>query len=188
MGEEYVVSKKKQNFMKKMALRIFQHEVKRQCKFALMAGKDLNIALRDADQNRIWYSVQGFLVAAGNISKLLWPPEPAYRQRGKELRKSLSVPSDSPLRPRRFRNHLEHFDERLERWAATSKRHNFVDSVVGPTGLIKGVSLEDCLRMLDTTKRAVTFRGDVYYFQPVASTIAGLCKRATVEAKKPHGK
>jgi len=62
--------------MKAMVLRIFQREVERQCKFALVAAEDLSSALQAGDMDRIWYSVQTFLVAAGNISKLCWPSLP----------------------------------------------------------------------------------------------------------------
>ena len=97
-------------------LRIFQREVERQCKFGLIATNDLVKALQAPDIDRIWYSVQALLSAAGNVSKLLWPFKPLLSERGVELRASLSVGEHSLLRPRTFRNHFEHFDERLEKW------------------------------------------------------------------------
>lgn len=114
--------------MEAMVLRIFQREVERQCKFAIIAVEDLSQALQIGDMDRIWYSIQAILVAAGNVSKLLWPPKPLLPERGAELRASLSVDDDSPLEPRTFRNHFEHFDERLEQWATSSERRNFADS------------------------------------------------------------
>jgi hypothetical protein len=104
-------------------LRIFQLEVVTQCQFAIMAIEDLENALKDMnDMNRpasngmtrIWYSIQAFLIATGNLSKLLWPSTPAILERGSELRASLSVEDNSCLQPRTFRNHFEHYDERLE--------------------------------------------------------------------------
>lgn len=172
--------------METMILRIFQREVERQCKFALIAVQDLNQALQTNDKDRIWYSIQAFLVAAGNISKLLWPPRPLLPERGVELRSSLSVSDDSPLEPRTFRNHFEHFDERLERWATSSERHNFADSNVGPLSMIVGLEPGDFLRNFDTTNFAVTFRGDIYHLQPVANAILDLWQRAAVEAEKPY--
>ena len=132
--------------METMVLRIFQREVERQCKFALIAAQDLNQALKVSDMDSVWYSVQAFLVAAGNISKLLWPPKPLLPERGAELRASLSVSDDSPIEPRTFRNHFKHFDERLEQWATSSERHNFADSNVGLSGMITGTEQGDYLR------------------------------------------
>jgi len=170
--------------METMILQIFQHEVKRQCKFASIAFKDMKHALDTHDMDRIWYCVQAFLIAAGNISKLLWPSAPLLPERGDELRTSFAISDESPLEPRKFRNHFEHFDERLEKWAASSKRNNFVDSNVISQGAIKGVNLEDCLRNLDSTNFAVTFRGDVYYLLPVYKAIEELWRKA--ETQKLH--
>ena len=172
--------------MDKMVLRIFQQEVERQCKFSLLALKDLDQALENRDMDRIWYSVQSFLVAAGNISQILWPPKPLLPERGAELRASLFVSGDSPLEPRTFRNHFEHFDERLEAWATSSKRRNFADSNVGPTGMIAGLEPGDYLRNFDTTLFAITFRGDLYDLRPIADAVRDLWEKALVESKKPH--
>lgn len=171
--------------MDTMILRIFQREVERQCKFALMAEHGLKQALRTGDVDGIWYSVRAFLVAAGNISKLLWPPRPSSTERGAKLRES-PVPINSPLKPRTFRNSFEHFDERLEQWATSSERHNLADSNVGSPNMIVGLELGDYLRNFDTVNWAVTFRGDTYYIQPIADAIQELWQRASVEAAKPH--
>lgn len=136
--------------MDKTLLRIFQREVERQCKFSLIAVQDLEQSLKVNDSDRIWYAVQALLVAAGNISKLLWPPMPLTPNRGEELRASLSVKDRSPLESRTFRNHFEHFDERLEKWASSSKRRNFADSNVGPLGMIVGLDGKDYIRNFDT--------------------------------------
>jgi hypothetical protein len=168
----------------KDVLSIFQMETEKQCTFALMAHKDMQTALQAADTNRIWYSVQAFLIAAGNLSKLLWNPHASIPDRPEELRNSFGVSDSSPLAPRQFRNHFEHFDERLETWATSSKRKNFVDSNVGPSGMFPGFAPEDYLRNFDTTKGAVTFRGDEYILKPVADAIVELHAKAQTAANK----
>jgi len=172
--------------MDKMLLRIFQREIERQTRFSLLAIEDLETALKVGDTDRIWYSVQGLLVAAGNVSKLLWPPSPLVANRGKELRQSLCTPDDSVLAPRTFRNHFEHFDERLEEWATSSRRKNFVDSNVGPSGMISEIESTDYLRNLDTTQHEVTFRGDTYPLRPLVEALRELHVKAAAEAAKPH--
>jgi hypothetical protein len=126
------------NVVEKEILKVFQREVERQCRFALMAVEELNQSLKSCNMDGIWYSIQSFLVAVGNVSKLLWPPNSRFSGRGIDLRKSLSVDDDSPLAPRTFRNHFEHFDERLEDWATSLGSHNFIDGNVGPPGMIHG--------------------------------------------------
>jgi hypothetical protein len=169
----------------KMLLRIFQWEVERQASFGLIAAQDLERALRSADTDRVWYSVQSLLVAVGNVSKLLWPGRSTVPRRGEELRTSLGIPDDSALQPRTFRNHFEHFDERLEQWATSSQRKNFADSNIGPTGMISGLEPGDYLRNFDTTKYAVTFRGDTYLLNPLIEALQELHARASVESRKP---
>lgn len=138
--------------------RIFVSEIKSQCTFAVIAAKDFNAALQQGDHDRIWYSVHAFLSATANVSKILWPKE-IHKDRGDELRQLLSVPDDSVLKPRKFRNHFEHFDERLERWATSSERRNFVDRGIMHKNAIVGIDPSDYLRNLDTEDMAITFRG-----------------------------
>ncbi len=193
--------------MDKMLLWIFQSEVERQCDFALIAAQDLEGSLQSMGavgkaedpiahmkycMNRLWYSVQALLVAVGNISKLLWPSKELLPERGAELRTSLSVGEDSPLEPRTFRNHFEHFDDRLEQWATSSERCNLFDSNVGPSGikLVEGLNIQpaDYLRNFDTTNFAVTFRGDVYHLHPLIDAISDLrgeANRATRQWAMP---
>ena len=58
--------------------------------------------------------------------------------RGDELRAMLGVDEVSPQSSRKFRNHFEHFDERLEAWAAED--HAFLyDCNVGPMGMFGNV-------------------------------------------------
>jgi hypothetical protein len=174
--------------MDTMLLRIFQGEVERQCKFALLAVSDLDDAIVSMALDRIWYSVQSFLVATGNVSKLLWPEKPRSASRGEILRQSLSVDTDSPLAPRTFRNHFEHFDERLERWAASWERQNFVDSNVLPEDAITDLATSDYLRDLDPVTKKLTFRGDEYLLRPMIDAVSKLWERANIAASAPYWK
>ncbi len=160
---------------------IFLLELQRQARFGLMAGHDLNQALAALDLDRLWYSVQSLLVAAGNVSKLLWPSDPKIPDRAATLKQALNVPDDSPLEPRTFRNHFEHFDERLETWATSSDHRNVVDSNVGPPGAIVGIDPGDFLRNFDPTSGAITFRGDTYDIQPIAQALTEVYDTATQE-------
>lgn len=171
--------------MDKPALRIFQGEVERQCQFALIAVQDLQTAFKATDMDRLWYSIQSFLVAVGNVSKLLWPSKEGMSGRAVELRQSLCVDDNSPLEPRHFRNHFEHFDERLEAWATKSKRRNLVDSCVGPADFISVIDPEDYLRNFDTSSYGVTFQGDVYQLQPIVDAVVELYPIAAAESDKP---
>jgi hypothetical protein len=140
-----------------------------------------------AATDRLWYAVQAFLVAAGNVSKLLWPSDkPLLPKRGPELRASLQVEEDSPLKPRTFRNHFEHFDARIEEWAVSSEHRVFIDSNIGPVDRMNfsGAEPGDYLRNFDPSDFTVTFRGDRYCLPPIADAIEWLWPKATVRLQQ----
>jgi hypothetical protein len=163
--------------MDAMLLEIFRSEIERQCKIAVMAFQDLEKALHAYDMDRVWFSIQGFLVAVGMVSKLLWPANSSSSERGLELRKAFAVSNDSRLSPRTFRNHFEHFDERLETWANSSDRHNFLDANLGSLDRIAGIDQVDFLRNFDPASFVLTYQGDSYHLRPVVEAIGDLWKR-----------
>lgn len=61
---------------------LFVGEIQRQCNFALIAYEGMKTSLNEmkpGDSNELdnfWYSVQSFLVAVANISKIIWPSSP----------------------------------------------------------------------------------------------------------------
>ena len=146
-------------------------EVSRQATFGILAHEDLVGAISARNATRIWFSVQSLLVAAGNVSKLLWPPRKQSAGRGKQLRDSIGVTETSSLKARTFRNVFEHYDEKLEDWMTSSKRHNIVDSnVIGP-GAIQGVDPGDFLRNIDPTSWTLTFRGSRLQILPLIEAL-----------------
>lgn len=189
--------------MEKFVLRIFQEEIKRQCKFAVIATSEIKSGLSSLNADQVWYAIQNFLVAVANISKIFWPSYERYqyqgdklrkegkveeakkrikkaeelKQRGEELRKDLGVCNNSPIHLREFRNHFEHFDERLEDWAKSSKNLNFVDSNIGPSNAIVGFSKGDYIRNFDNVAWRVTFRGEEYELKPVVKAIHELYQK-----------
>ncbi|PNR88536.1 hypothetical protein X925_05945 [Petrotoga sp. 9T1HF07.CasAA.8.2] len=171
--------------MEKMVLKIFQKEIERQCKFAIISIEQVKTGLSNKNSDLVWYAIQSFLVAVGNISKIFWPINQKYGKRGEELRKSLGIEDNSPIQPRNFRNHFEHFDERLEEWAKSSERHNFVDSSIGPSDMIAGIDPKDFLRIFNPTTWTLTFRGDKYELKPIIKAIYELYPKVSSEANKP---
>ena len=78
-------------------------------------------------------AVRAFVTATGGITTLLWPAPDAGKRgarRGAHLRELLGVEDDSPLRARKLRNHLVHFDERLDRILLTRPGRRIYSSVI----------------------------------------------------------
>ncbi len=98
---------------------VYLDEIVRQCRYVERSWNALNQALRDKDQDGIWMSLQSLMVAAANVSKLLDPNtgDKYKRDRGNLLSSDLNVTASNKIRERKLRNHIEHFDERLDNWA-----------------------------------------------------------------------
>lgn len=170
-----------------MLLRLHQRQIEHQCRAALLALDAAQQGLDANDQHVFWASVQSFLTAAANISKTLWGSGGRLAQAREGLRKSLGVPEDSPLASTDLRNHLEHFDERLDRWYATSDSHNFVDFAIGPKGrTVVGPDETDMFRQFDPETAEIVFWGEVHPLIPIRDAIVELLPAATVESAKPH--
>ena len=173
-------------FSVRQILLLFASETSIQCRFALRAGGLLRASLSARDTELVFLHVQTFLVAAANVSKILWPPapppwrrrEPEWRRRGEILRQLFGVPEDSILAPRTFRDHFEHFDERLESWTMSSPRRNFVDMNIMPPGAIAGVDPHDFHRNLDPSSLILTFGGDTYDIPKVEAALKGIVQTA----------
>lgn len=111
---------------------IYLQEIQSQCRMALQAGIALKrfLAHKEPMQTiedgamqtaEVFRNVHSILTHVANISQLLWPGTHVKghrKERADQLRSLLDLPEDGhPLSSRDVRNHLEHFDERLDRWA-----------------------------------------------------------------------
>jgi len=97
-----------------------------------------------------------------------------------ELRKLLSVNDSVAFKTRSPRNHLEHFDERLEHWYDSSSHHNVMDRVVIPeTTFVTGNV--DYLRTFLTRRFVFKFLNDEYEIKPICNSIIELLSKVEKE-------
>jgi hypothetical protein len=99
-----------QLLMNTMLLRLFQRQVAMQCEIVPASAGALNPPFGD----QTWHAIQSLLTATANLSKLFWGQAGRKTDERKRLRDSLLVGDTSVLQPTRFRNHFDHFDERLD--------------------------------------------------------------------------
>ncbi|MFC2004656.1 hypothetical protein ACFLUY_00350 [Chloroflexota bacterium] len=181
MGEEINLTERE--------IGLYKREVNRQCTFALIAVSNMNDSLKILNERKdmkdfsnimdtVWYSIHSLLTATGNLSKVLWPPNQKYRQRGQILKEMFSVEDTSPLNSRTLRNHFEHFDERLDRWISSGGKI-FADSNIGPiNSMIGNLKPEDYLRHYDPITQTVYFKGDIFEIIPIIQEIKVLHKKS----------
>jgi len=93
-------------------------------------------------------------------------------ERANELRAAVQLPDNGhPLKSRRIRDHLEHFDERLDHWVQTSAHRNFAQDNIGPWGSIAGIAETDVMRWYDPPTQGFIFRGESLDVQELVTAI-----------------
>jgi hypothetical protein len=171
-----------------LVLRIFQREVSYQCKFALSAAKELDIALLMGSQVEVWKHLQTILIASASLSKMLWGSSGNKELERQSLRESLQVADDSPIRDVDLRNDFEHFDERLERWFETSENRGFIGRNIGSDTmiLIGSQPPPDRFQHYDPERGLVTFWDHTIELREVLAEIVRILPLAEAESRKPH--
>ena len=177
-------TEKSDRVLNKFVLGIFVDELINQCEFALMSWEYLQACLMKIDDDkRIFCHIQAFLGAVANISKILETLD-KFTSRREELRKVLQIPKNSLVQNRDFRNHFEHYNERLEKWVSSSKRKNISDMniSVGGFSAIPDLDPIDCMRNLDISRDrenlTLTFQGETYDLTMTMHAVKELHERA----------
>ena len=139
---------------------VFIGEIVKQAKIAKRAGERMEAKYEDFNELDIWSSIQTILVAAGNVSKILWPSRRSSIPRGRKLRELLSIDNKSVLSSRKFRNHFEHYDERIEDWFETNRSVVYIDSSINPFESIWGPNINVYHRAYNPSTKVLTFRDE----------------------------
>lgn len=137
---------------------VFLGEIVLQSKIARRAAERLEATQNNFDNVEVWCSIQSILVAAGNVSKILWPPDKKYKLRGERLRQMLKVQDDNVLSDRKFRNHFEHYDSRIEDWFSKQSQGVYIDLAMNPS--FPGRNLNSH-RGYNSFNNTLEFRGEI---------------------------
>ena len=134
----------------------FLTEIIFQIRIAEHAFNRLKESANHADQIETWSSIQLILIAAGNVSKILWPGRDKNKARGIHLRTLLKIEDGNPIADRKFRDHFEHYDERLEKW--TEKRRAYFDFVMNPS--MQSFGYQNISRGYNVDSNTLVFQGE----------------------------
>ena len=172
-------------------LTLYLDELNTACTSALKAVRRLDRCFDDQqlDIPSVFYELHSFLSHFAAASRLLWPPNSSGKrgvERGADLRLELSVQDDHVVQNRNLRNHLEHYDERLDAWIQESRHHNIATNIVGPQGFFGGpnMSQSDVFRQYDPIQKTFIFRGETFDVQKLVDGIADIQSRIRT-ARKP---
>ncbi len=166
---------------------VYLGELLNECENAIAAVRRMNAILAKSDEpaREFFREATDFLQHAACASRLLWPApwgNAAQRaraeDRGKHLRDSLGVDSAHLLSNRDLRNHLEHYDERIDEWAATSHTRGTADGNIGPRSMFHNLPDSDVMRHFDQDTKTFTFRGQAFNVQEIVNAVADVRRRA----------
>ena len=150
----------RKNQSKAFMKHIFLGEIEFQSQLAARAAEQLQTSTDNSDPIGIWAAVLTILVAAGNVSKILWPPRPKFEPRGAALRALLEIDESNALSNRRLRNHFEHYDERIEDWLTSGHSANYTDQIIGSLPGFLSQFPGNAHRSYDPSTQNVSFRGE----------------------------
>lgn len=146
--------------MKAHVEQVFIGEILMQSKIAKSAAERLVTCEDNFDPIEIWSATQSILVAAANVSKILWPQRKTSAERGKILRMRLNVDDHNLLSDRNLRNHFEHYDERIENWFENNYSAVYMDSRIDSFESIWGRNPANLHRVYNPMTQTLTFRGE----------------------------
>jgi hypothetical protein len=139
---------------------IYFQEALSQIDFARRAYKEFEQALNESDVLTVFYKLHHFVIHVANVDKLLDPKADSVRNQ--VINKYLDFKDVDLKLIRRLRNHLEHFDERLDSWIEKHQGDTFFDMniVTGAKGLP-----DKALRTLDGS--TFKFYGEDFPLPPI---------------------
>jgi hypothetical protein len=164
--------------------RIYLRELVMQCRYALGSAAEMNNLLKAEMSEPFFRETHAFLAHAAAASRILWPPgnkAPRAKARAEELRSVLQIGDGHGLEKRALRNHLEHFDERLDQWAQDTLHGAFIDLCIGPVQTFlagPAVSRGDFLRVFEPDRKVFTFRGEEFDIQGLVVGIEEVMRAA----------
>ncbi len=157
------------NFMEKW--QIYLQEIKTQIDFAKRSYEAFKIAGTRNEVVDIFFHLHHFVIHATNIDKIL--DTKLESERHSFLSGHINL-LGIDLKPfRRLRNHLEHFDERLDKWVREYDGHAFFDMNI-ITGA-KGFPKKAFLRAVDGD--IFKFHGEDYSLTELFDTILEIERR-----------
>jgi hypothetical protein len=178
---------------------LYVREIKTQAELALgafqIAGRIVNEPeFKDIGASRIFKELHSFLTHASNVSKLFWPevskdvPRDKQKRekrqriidRGEHLKPLFDMQPDNALANRKLRNHLEHFDERLDDFIhdiiTTNPDVNIVDMSVSTSRYAQDDVFT--LRLLIRQNAKFIFRNEEYDLVAIADALLDVLKKA----------
>lgn len=172
--------------MERFLERIYLVQVLEDCRMCLASVSAFNAALNDPRNDEPFTHAMSFIHKAAAVSRIFWPPKSFSKEssaraksRGENLKKALQINDTHPIKSRDLRDHLEHFDERLDDWAEHSKNRCIIVRMIGKRSHIAGNSINDSdiIHLFDPDTHRYYFRGQEFNLQELVDGIVDIHNR-----------
>ena len=185
--------------LNKRQLTIYIQELSYEIQLLFAAAKNYNNAINQLKENsnndqtadiqlQLLLSINGIVGAAARISSLIYPkglPKKDVKSsdrfrvaRGEELQKIIGL-GDSLLKDKSLRNYIEHFDEKIDKWARDPNIRSYVSKLFGNLDNIIGLERKDVMRQIDIENGVVTIPDETFDIQQIIN--AALELKAKIE-------
>jgi hypothetical protein len=154
--------------------RIYVGEARTQIRFAQQSYSEFERSRDAGDCVDVFYHIHYFITHVAAIERIL-NPEP-NNPRSSVLAGRLNLDGTGIGPARGMRNHLEHFDERLDEWIAKYHGHAFLDMNITTSAI--GFPYYAALRGLDGD--TLRFLGEDYYLPELHAGIVQIDQRLAV--------
>jgi len=150
---------------------IYVGEARTQINFAIRAYGQFEQARQNGDSEAIFYHLHHFVVHTVNVDKVVSAKPGSQREQALQGRIDTSGIDLKQIRG--MRNHLEHYDERLDKWIANFYGGPFFDMNIttGSTGF----PYHAALRALDGNE--LRFMGETYDVSALYAQLVALNQR-----------
>jgi hypothetical protein len=138
-------------------------------------------AASDTNENQL-SAIHEALGHAGSLSRFFWPSGLGGRglksrkdlrnARAKKLREAFGLTDNSPLKDRRLRDSLEHFDERLDEYLLTNDVGDFFpDALIGDAKVADDRATH-VFKLVDPESSCFVLLGEKYFFQEIQKEVS----------------
>lgn len=125
--------------------RLFIEQLRRHLFQAISHANEVNCLIHDDHKpynsaRLIIMQLDHLIDHAARASQIIYPSQNRgeNQKRALRIRQILDLPelASDALQVQKLRNHLQHFDERIDSWAESSTNGNYADIIVGPRDAI----------------------------------------------------
>ena len=143
---------------------LFLHEIELQLNYAKVSYDEYLMQKNNKilDSKKVFRTIHHFSIHIANISKLIDKVKTPTNSLKAQLLSPIVDKIDLDLVPlRSIRNHLEHFEERLDAWHYLNWGKPILDMNVF-NGSTKGLNVNECLRVLDFDNDKIYILGEEF--------------------------